>query len=60
MVPFSLRLLIAQIPAYIEKHQKALTRLHLMLATIRKVFDFFFFLSTLCKNGEKYQFLLIN
>lgn len=37
MVPFSLRLLIAQIPSYIEKHQKALSRLHSLLATIRKV-----------------------
>lgn len=37
MVPFSLRLLVAQLPAYVEKHQIALTRLYLILSTIRKV-----------------------
>ncbi|KAL0279564.1 UNVERIFIED_CONTAM: hypothetical protein PYX00_001094 [Menopon gallinae] len=37
IVPFSLRLLVAQMPAYIDKHQLALTRLHAVLATVRKI-----------------------
>ncbi|KAK6624570.1 hypothetical protein RUM44_011429 [Polyplax serrata] len=37
MVPFSLRLLVAQLPAYVEKHQLALTKLYSLLANIRKM-----------------------
>lgn len=37
MVPFAFRLLLAEIPQYFTKHQEALNRLHVLLATVRKV-----------------------
>jgi hypothetical protein len=37
MVPFSFRLLLAELPQYLTKHQEALNRLHTLLATVRKV-----------------------
>jgi hypothetical protein len=37
MVPFSFRLLLAELPQYLTKHQEALSRLHVLLATVRKV-----------------------
>jgi hypothetical protein len=37
MVPFAFRLLLAELPQYLTKHQEALNRLHALLATIRKV-----------------------
>jgi hypothetical protein len=37
MVPFAFRLLLAEFPQYLTKHQEALNRLHALLATVRKV-----------------------
>jgi hypothetical protein len=37
MVPFAFRLLLAELPQYLAKHQEALNRLHALLATVRKV-----------------------
>lgn len=37
MVPFAFRLLLAELPQYLAKHQEALNRLHTLLATVRKV-----------------------
>jgi len=37
MVPFAFRLLLAELPQYLTKHQEALNRLHVLLATVRKV-----------------------
>lgn len=37
MVPFSFRLLLAELPQYLTKHQEALSRLHVLLATVRKI-----------------------
>lgn len=37
MVPFAFRLLLAELPQYLKKHQEALNRLHALLATVRKV-----------------------
>ena len=42
LVPFAFRLLLAELPQYLTKHQEALNRLHTLLATVRKVLLLFF------------------
>lgn len=37
LVPFNFRLLLAELPAHNGKHREALTRLHTILATVRKI-----------------------
>lgn len=37
LVPFNFRLLLAELPAHNAKHREALTRLHSVLATVRKI-----------------------
>lgn len=37
LVPFAFRLLLAELPQYLSKHQEALNRLHALLATVRKI-----------------------
>jgi hypothetical protein len=37
MVPFSFRLLLAELPQYLNKGREAMTRLHAVLAVVRKV-----------------------
>jgi trafficking protein particle complex subunit 12 len=37
LVPFSFRLLLAELPQYLNKGKEALTRLHTILATVRQV-----------------------
>lgn len=37
LVPFNFRLLLAELPAHNGKHRDALTRLHSVLAIVRKV-----------------------
>jgi len=37
LIPFGFRLLLAQIPMYIDKHEVCLVKLHKVLATVRKV-----------------------
>lgn len=37
MVPFTFRLLVAELPQYLSKHQEALNCLHALLATVRKI-----------------------
>ncbi|KAF4526745.1 hypothetical protein B566_EDAN015092 [Ephemera danica] len=37
MVPFSFRLLLAELPQYLNKGREAMTRLHVMLAVVRKI-----------------------
>ncbi|KAJ9587885.1 hypothetical protein L9F63_018666, partial [Diploptera punctata] len=37
LVPFAFRLLVAELPQYLTKHQEALNRLHTLLATVRKI-----------------------
>lgn len=37
LVPFNFRLLLAELPSHNGKHREALTRLHSVLAVVRKV-----------------------
>lgn len=50
MVPFTFRLLVAELPQYLSKHQEALNCLHALLATVRKIL--YNLEAGLCEDGS--------
>nr|CAD7572578.1 unnamed protein product [Timema californicum] len=50
MVPFAFRLLIAELPQYTGKYKDALNKLHILLATVRKVLNNL--TAGLCEDGS--------
>nr|CAD7198236.1 unnamed protein product [Timema douglasi] len=50
MVPFAFRLLLAELPQYTGKYKDALNKLHILLATVRKVLNNL--TAGLCEDGS--------
>ncbi|XP_063217208.1 trafficking protein particle complex subunit 12 isoform X1 [Bacillus rossius redtenbacheri] len=53
MAPFAFRLLLAELPQYTGRHREALSRLHALLATTRKIIKNL--ASGLCEDGSRIE-----